>query len=168
MKMRDAILPEYDHEMALTRRVLERVPDAHLAWQPHAKSMSLGRLATHLAELPAFGGSIFAGSSLDLAPKDGGGYKGRVLGANQENLELFDANVAAAREALAAAEDDAMRETWTLKMGDRVLFSLPRIAVVRSMLLNHIIHHRGQMSVYLRLHDVPVPSIYGPSADEMA
>lgn len=167
MKISQTLLPEYDHEMATTRKLLERVPEDRFGWQPHDKSMTLGRLATHLAELPGLGLRITQADSLDLNPPDGsGGYKPTTLGSRQEILDTFDSRVAAAREAIASLEDQEMMKPWSLLNGGRPIFTLPKAAVLRSMLLSHSIHHRGQLSVYLRLNDVPVPSIYGPSADE--
>lgn len=169
MKMSDALLPEFDQEMATTRRVLERVPDDRLAWKPHEKSMSLGRLASHVAELPIWVDTILKQEAFDMAdPRDGGAYTPNDLGSNREILELFDSLVRRARATIEAAEDRIYPQPWTLKSGDHVIFTMPRAAVLRMMVYSHIIHHRGQLSVYLRLNDVPVPSIYGPSADEGA
>jgi uncharacterized damage-inducible protein DinB len=141
MTMSQALLPEFDNEMKMTRKALERVPDDKFDWKPHAKSMALGRLAGHLAELVSFGSA--------------------------EVLEAFDKNVAATHEVIAGATDDHLRRPWQLIYGGKKLFEAPKIAALRGMALNHIIHHRGQLTVYLRLNDVAVPSIYGPSADEM-
>lgn len=163
MKMSDALLPEFDHEMATTRRVLERVPDDRLGWKPHDKSMSMGRLASHVAELPVWVDTILNQDGFDMAaPRD----KPRDLASSREIVELFDSVVGKARTLLAAAEDQTLLQPWSLKNGDHVIFTLPRVGVLRSMVYSHSIHHRGQLSVYLRLNDVPVPSIYGPSADE--
>jgi uncharacterized damage-inducible protein DinB len=163
----EMFLPEFDHEMGTTRRVLERVPDGNMEWRPHAKSMTLGRLASHLAELPAFAERILRHESFDIAPREGAStYKPQSLATRQEILDLFDHNVAAAREIIAGADDAAFGQTWSLRRGDHAIFTLPRAAVVRSMLFSHVIHHRGQLTVYLRLNDVPVPSVYGPTADE--
>lgn len=163
MKMSDALLPEFDHEMATTRRVLERVPDDRLGWKPHEKSMSMGRLASHVAELPVLVDAILNQDGFDMAaPRD----KPRDLASSREIVELFDSVVGKARTLLAAAEDQTLLQPWSLKNGDHVIFTLPRVGVLRSMVYSHSIHHRGQLSVYLRLNDVPVPSIYGPSADE--
>lgn len=163
MTLAEMLIPEYDHEMATTRRVLERVPEGKFDWKPHDKSMSLGRLATHLAELPALSQLILKRPSFDITTP----RQSAQVTTRQEILDLFDKNVAATRSDLAATDDAAMMEKWTLQRGEQTVFSLPRAAVVRSMIFSHTIHHRGQLSVYLRLNDVPVPSIYGPSADEM-
>jgi uncharacterized damage-inducible protein DinB len=163
MSLSSSFLGELDHEMANTRRTLERVPTGKLAWQPHAKSMTLGRLASHIAELPIWATRAIRSTEYDFAA---GGRVRLDLGSTQEIVEAFDKNVAEAREAVAGASDEALREKWTLRRGDQVVFAMPRIAVLRSMVLNHIIHHRGQLTVYLRLNEAPVPALYGPSADE--
>lgn len=166
MKLSQTLLPEFDQEMATTRKLLARVPDDRAGWKPHDKSMSLGRLATHVAELAGWGPTILGQESLDLAPPGGGGYQPRTLESGREIVELFDANVPKTRAAIESAEDAELMQPWTLLKGGEVIFKLPRIAVLRTLLFSHVIHHRGQLSVYLRLNDVPVPSIYGPSADE--
>jgi uncharacterized damage-inducible protein DinB len=165
MRLSETLLPELKQEMATTRRLLERVPDDRLGWKPHDKSMSLGRLATHVAELPGFAAMILTGESFDLAARPANSTP-NVLGGHQEILDLFDSNVRNGHALLESAENEALMQPWTLRKGDQVAFSLPRVAALRAMILNHIIHHRGQLSVYLRLNDVPVPSVYGPSADE--
>lgn len=166
MSMRQALLPEFDHEMATTRRVLERVPDDRLSWQPHPRSMTMGRLASHVAELPGWANSILEDDEFDFAPPEGPAPKAANLPSRQEILDLFDANVAKTRARLEQAEDDRMLQPWTLRKGEQVIFSMPRAVTWRSFVMSHLIHHRGQLSVYLRLNDQPVPSIYGPSADE--
>jgi uncharacterized damage-inducible protein DinB len=163
MAIRDALLPEFDHEMGTTRRLLERVPDETLTWKPHARSMTLGRLATHLAELPGWARTVIRDDFFDIKP---GEYTPTSLGARAEILALFDQNVSAARALIASMGDGEMMATWTLRSDGRDVFTLPKAAALRSFLMNHLIHHRGQLSVFLRLQDVPVPPIYGPSADE--
>ncbi|MEQ1947073.1 MAG: DinB family protein [Bryobacteraceae bacterium] len=162
MPISAALLPEFDHEMATTRRCLERVPDDKFAWKPHDRSMELGRLASHLAEMPTWAVAAFAKDTLDLATE----YSPFHAKSNAEVLAAFDRNVAAARVAIAAATDDAYMTNWSLVNGSTVMLTMPKIVVVRSFVLNHVLHHRGQLSVYLRMNDIPVPSIYGPSADE--
>src|SRR5262252_8081175 len=162
MALKDVLLAEYDHEMGVTRRLLERVPDAQLSWKPHDKSMSLGALATHIASLPEWGGLILNEAAFDL----GGGPPSVVpCGSRTEILERFDQ--ASSRTRAAIDKTDAeLTARWTLTRGDHEMFSLPRATAFLSFVLNHVIHHRGQLSVYLRLNNVPVPAIYGPSADE--
>lgn len=150
-------------ELATTRRVLERVPDGQSDWRPHEKSMTLGRLATHLAELPATAGVILGSDERDIAAT---GYTPRVLQTTVERLALFDENAAAMQQAIAAADWPAVERTWTLRAGDRILARGPKSALLRTIVLSHMIHHRAQLGVYLRLLGVPVPSVYGPSADE--
>lgn len=166
MALIHALLPEFDHEMANTRKTLERVPEDKFGWKPHEKSTSMGGLAVHLAQLPSLGERALTVDSLDVNPPDGNGYKPPEVNTRQELLALFDKNVASARAAIARASDEQLLQTWSLLNGGKVIFSLPRVGVLRSFLMNHSIHHRAQLGVYLRLNDVPVPSIYGPSADE--
>jgi uncharacterized damage-inducible protein DinB len=166
MPMSAALLPEFDHEMATTRRTLERVPADKLGWKPHEKSMTLGRLATHIAEMPGWAMPTLNRESLDLAPPGAPPYQPVSKDTVADIVAYFDENVAAARAAIAAASDESLMQSWSLLMGGNAVFTMPRIAVLRSMIVNHVIHHRGQLSVYLRLNDAPVPSIYGPSADE--
>jgi uncharacterized damage-inducible protein DinB len=163
MSISATLLPEFDMEMANTRRTLQRVPTDKFGWQPHAKSFTMGKLATHLATLPTWTGVTLATSGLDLSLP----FDQPKPATTEEVLEVFDKNVAEARAALAGAADDVFFQSWTLKNGEHVIFTLPKVAVLRGFVVNHMIHHRGQMTVYLRLNDIPVPSIYGPSADEM-
>lgn len=162
MPIVDALLPEFDHEMTTTRKVLERVPDERLTWKPHAKSMSIGALATHLSNIPWWGEVTLAQSEFDT-----GTVPAQPEPASRtELLERFDRHVAAARTTLVGRSDAELMAPWTLKHNGQTIFSMPKAAVWRSFVLSHLVHHRGQMSVYLRLLDLPVPSIYGPSADE--
>ena len=165
MALRDALLPEFDHEMATTRRLLERVPDTELGWKPHERSMTLGRLAAHIANLPYWCSVTLETTvfELDSLPSD----SQRPLADSAVGLvREFDGKVAAARAKLAAALDAELLTPWTLKKSGQEMFTMPRISALRSFVMNHIIHHRGQLSVYLRLKNVPLPSIYGPTADE--
>ena len=165
MPIAQSMLPEFDHEMATTRSLLERVPEDKADWKPHTKSMTLGRLALHLAELPTWGTMAITETEFNLNPPGGLNYPRPTFESTAQLLGIFDENVRTARAALAAISDEELMVSWTLKHGEESLFSMPRVAVLRSMTMNHIIHHRGQLSVYLRLNDVPLPSIYGPSAD---
>jgi uncharacterized damage-inducible protein DinB len=168
MPMSQALLPEFDHEMANTRKAIERVPEDKYGWKPHEKSMSMGRLATHLAELPGLVPNVLQTESFDFAPPGAPPRQPKTAASRAELLEMFDKNVATARAAIAEAADSQLVVVWTLLIGGQTLFSLPRIAVLRGMVMNHVIHHRGQLAVYLRLNDVPVPALYGPSADEQS
>jgi uncharacterized damage-inducible protein DinB len=164
MAIKEALLPEYDHEMAVTRKVLERIPLAEAMWKPHVKSMSLGELATHIVEIPGWAGTIVNQPSLDMA--GGEGTTRPTYSSTDQMLKAFDENVAKARAAIESKSDAEMMSPWELKRAGKIMFTIPKVAVLRSFLLNHLIHHRGQCSVYIRIKDVPVPSIYGPSADE--
>lgn len=166
MGLSEALLPEFDHEMANTRKTLERVPEDKFAWKPHEKSMTLARLATHLAEIPGWTTFAIEKDALDIAPPGAPPYQPPKPSARQEILDMFDKNVAAARAALAGAKDDHLVKPWTLLAGGKTIFTLPRIAVLRSVVMSHSIHHRAQLGVYLRLNNVPLPALYGPSADE--
>ncbi|HYX54493.1 MAG TPA: DinB family protein [Candidatus Limnocylindrales bacterium] len=161
-RISQSLLPEFDHEMQTTRRTLERVPEDKLGWKPHERSMTLGGLATHLATINHWTQAVFSMDSFDVAAAP----PTQEIKSRDQLLKTFDENVAAARQALSGASDTDMLKPWSLVAGGKTMFTLPRVAVVRSFLLNHGIHHRGQLSVYLRLNNVPVPSIYGPSADE--
>jgi uncharacterized damage-inducible protein DinB len=164
MPIVDALLPEFDHEMTTTRKVLERVPEDRFQWKPHAKSMALGDLATHVANIAWWGEVTLNSSEFDLA----GGGRAPAVKSRAELLTLFDKNTAATRALLAGKSDAELMAPWSLKNGKQTFFTMPKAVVWRSFVMNHIVHHRGQLSVYLRLNDVPVPAMYGPSADEQA
>ncbi len=157
-----SILPEFDHEMENTRKSLERVPEDKLSFKPHAKSMTLGALATHLATINHWADAILGLDSFDVSTVP----PNPELKSRAEVLAAFDKNTATARKAIADATDAHLLKPWTLTAGSNTILTMPRLGVVRSFLLNHTIHHRAQLGVYLRLNGVPVPSIYGPSADE--
>jgi uncharacterized damage-inducible protein DinB len=166
MPLSEALVQEFDYEMAITRKFLERVPESKLAWQPHTKSMPMGRLAGHLAELSAWGTLTLENDSFDLQPPGAPPYKPFDPASRQEILDLFDQNVSNSHQALTAASDEQLQAPWSLLMTGNSVFTMPRAAVLRTMVLNHCIHHRAQLGVYLRLNDIAVPSTYGPSADE--
>ena len=166
MTLSATLLPEFDHEMASLRKVLERLPDEKLSWKPHAKSMSLGGLATHLSNLPTWGSRLVETNDFDVAPPGKPPPRMTELRSRAEILAALDTNVAAARKAIAGASDAKLGEPWSLLAGGKKLFTLPRGACLRSMVLSHTIHHRGQLTVYLRILDVPLPGMYGPTADE--
>jgi uncharacterized damage-inducible protein DinB len=165
MAINDSLLPEYDHEMGTTRRLLERVPEADFGWKPHDKSMSLGQLAGHIANIPMWCSTVLDHPVFDLA-SIGEDARPRQPVSKSALLEAFDKQVAAARASLTRRTDPEMLARWTLKQGDHEIFTLPRISAIRSFVMNHTIHHRGQLSVYLRLRNIPLPPIYGPTADE--
>ena len=166
MSISKMILPEFDHEMANTRKTLERVPNDKFAWKPHEKSMPLGQLASHLSTIPSWTKNTFEQDELNLAPAGQEPPRLEEAKSTAELLETFDKHVTTARAALESATDDNWQGKWSLLLGDKTIFTLPRMAVMRGFILSHSIHHRAQLGVYLRLLDVPVPSIYGPSADE--
>ena len=162
MPLIDMLLPQFDREMGTTRRLLQVVPDADLAWSPGGKCRTAGGLAAHLADIPGWTSGIMDGEGYDLADLPEAVPVTSVAGA----LERFDAGTAAGRRALAGRPDDDLAAGWILRSDGREIFSLPRISAVQGLVLNHLIHHRGQLSVYLRLRGVPVPPIYGPTADD--
>jgi uncharacterized damage-inducible protein DinB len=168
MGLADNLLPEFDHEMQTTRRILERVPDGKFDWQPHPKSMRLGRLASHVAELVTWGTMTMKTDELDIAPPGEPPPVAANYATRAEILAAFDANSKAARAAIAGAADPELMRPWSLKHSGRTAFTMPKIAVLRSMVMNHLIHHRAQLGVFLRLNDVELPGSYGPSADESA
>ena len=160
--LKDALLVEYDHETATTRKLLERIPDDRLAFLPHARSMTLGSLATHLATIPLWADTVLNAFSfyLDAMPA-----RPDAKPTSADILRTFDETSSKARSWMDRTDAELVAP-WTLKRGDQDLFTLPRVAAFRTFVLNHLIHHRGQLSVYLRLNDVPIPAMYGPSADE--
>lgn len=164
MSIAEAVLPEFDHEMAQTRRALERVPAAKFDWKAHPKSWCIGQLALHLANVPSWFATMMTTDELDFASFPPPKYE--TPASIDDVLAKFDTNVAAARAALASGTDERMHGSWTGRTGDKVHFTRTRAQLLRSFVLSHMIHHRGQLTVYLRLLDVPVPSLYGPSADE--
>ena len=166
MTIAQSLLGEFDHEMENTRRVLERVPLDRADWKPHPKSFSLGILAIHTAELAQWAAATINQSELDFSPEDGQKVVRATADTSEELMALFERNRAEGRTALEGASDATMMQPWTLKNAGQVIFSMPRIAVLRGFVMNHLIHHRGQLTVYLRLNDVALPGLYGPTADE--
>lgn len=156
------LLPEFEEEMKNTRRLLECVPDGKFAYQPHPKSMTLARLASHVAEMPSWTSFTLDQEVLDLQPD----FKPEIATSRAELLEKFDKGVAEARQKIAAATDDDWAKIWTFKYAGKTVMSMPRSAVMRSSIMNHLIHHRAQLGVFLRLNNVEIPGMYGPSADE--
>jgi uncharacterized damage-inducible protein DinB len=162
MNMIDALLAEMDQEANATRRVLERVPQAQLTWRPHHKSMSLGQLALHVATIP---GLVAGLAAVDTVPEPPS-FRQPEASTSAELIPALDASLAQARALLGGMDDGRLTATWRLMHGDAELMAMPRVAVIRSIMLNHWYHHRGQLLVYLRMHNVPLPSVYGPTADE--
>lgn len=168
MSISQSLLGEMDHERAGTRQVLERVPEGRMEWRPHPKSMTLGRLAAHVSDLAGWGLHTMESEEIDIAPVGGPAYTPVEFKTVRELLANFDDKNSRLRALIEKAPDSAYMVPWSLKMGGRVIFTMPRIAALRSTFFNHTIHHRAQLTVYLRLNDVPVPSLYGPTADENA
>ncbi len=167
MALRDALLPEYDNEMNNTRKVLERVPEDKFGWKPHEKSGTMAWLAGHVASLGQWATITLTTEELDFAPRDGSEQKpGAPPASRKELLDLFQQHSTKGREAIANASDADLMKPWKLLKGGETIFTMPKIAVLRGFVMNHMIHHRGQLTVYLRLTDTPVPALYGPSADE--
>ena len=166
MRIADALLPEFDQEMANTRKCLERIPDNKFSYKPHPKSFDMGSLAVHMATVCDWGVITLQSENFDYAPVGGEPYKPPIAKTNADLLAMFDKGTTEFRAALAAADDAALMKPWSLLAGGKTIFTLPRVAVVRTMIFNHLVHHRGQLTVYLRLNDVPVPGVYGPSADD--
>jgi uncharacterized damage-inducible protein DinB len=164
MPIAESLLPEFDHEMAKTRRTLERVPAASFGFKPHETSRCLGDLAVHLTMIPRWLAMLMDADETDFAQSPPPPYEEPANAAAV--LEKFDSALAAGRASLARASDEHMLNTWTGRIGDRVLFTVPRLALVRGFILGHMIHHRGQLTVYYRMLGVPVPALFGASADE--
>jgi uncharacterized damage-inducible protein DinB len=164
MSIAQMLLPEFDQEMANTRKMLERVPDGKFDFKPHAKSMTLGRLAAHTCEIPSYASATLRFDHMDFTGEE----KQFSPTTRKEILDAFDKHVAESREMLSKATDEELMKTWTLTYKGNQIFSMPRAAVLRTMVMNHLIHHRSQLGVYLRLNNVEIPGMYGPSADEMS
>ncbi len=158
-----ALLAELKHEASNTRKMIERVPTDHFDWKPHEKSMPLGRLASHIAGIPSWVVNILQADEFDLA---GTGLTSEGKENTDAILKIFDLEFAGAVAALESATEEKMDALWTLRQGDHVIFQLPCKAALRNIAFNHLYHHRGQLSVYLRLLNVPLPGMYGPTADE--
>ncbi|MEO6865103.1 MAG: DinB family protein [Gemmatimonadaceae bacterium] len=159
----DILYTDLENELRTTRRMLERFPAGNNDWRPHEKSMTLGRLAAHVAELPQFGTMIVTTDGMDFATS---GYKPTICDTSEELLAVFDEKVKALRLALGAADSSTLASTWTLRNGEQVFFTRPKGELVRHMMINHLVHHRAQLGVYYRMLGVALPRSYGPSADE--
>lgn len=167
MTIGQTMLGEFEQEMENTRKVLERVPDDKWNWKPHEKSGTVGWLAGHIANLPGWAAMTIQTTELDYAPVNGPSYQPPKITNRKELLAEFEKNVADTRAALGSVSDQDITKGWTLLAGGKTIFTMPRVACIRSVVLNHLIHHRAQLTVYFRLLDVAVPGLYGPSADEM-
>jgi len=165
MTTRDDLLAEFNREMESTRKHLAAVPDGKFDWKPHPKSFSLGALASHLAEIPLWMTMTLEKDELDLAPAGGPPYKPNVATTKKELLEIFDRNVPPARAALEKLQPENLPKPWSLLMTGKVMMTMPRAAVLRNFILNHNVHHRAQLGLYLRMNEVAVPESYGPTAD---
>lgn len=163
MMLNQPLLNELQHEAAGTRRMLERTPTESFGWKPHEKSMTLGRLASHIADLPTLLYFIVQRDEFNVTGPD---FKRTPANTTEELLSKFEQSLATGVEALQPASDEHLRALWKLKNGEHLIFEMPRIAAVRNMVFNHLVHHRGQLSVYLRLLSIPLPGLYGPTADE--
>ena len=166
MSISETLLPEFDQEMANTRKLLACVPEQVPDYKPHPKSMALQRLAGHVAELPTWATNTIRQTTLDLTPAAIGAYKPFLPASRAELVEKFDANVTDARAAIEGASDEDLRVIWSLIFKGNTVLQMPRAAVLRTVVMNHLIHHRAQLGVYLRLLDISIPGMYGPSADE--
>jgi uncharacterized damage-inducible protein DinB len=166
MSLAQSILPEFDQEMAGTRKTLERIPDDKLNWKAHPKSNTIGWVGSHLVEIPGWVEGTLTQPDWDVNPPGGEPYRTPVLKSRQAMLEAFDANVAAARKAIEKTSDAEFHKEWSLLDAGQPIVTMPRIGVIRSFVLNHTVHHRAILCVYLRLNDIPVPGLYGPSGDE--
>lgn len=162
-RLATAFLGELENEARVTRTVLERVPADKFDWKPHEKSMTMGRLAVHCAEMFGWTKETLKQDELDFAKMENKPFEPKTT---QELLAYFDDLIAKAKIVLNETSDETFMTDWTMRNGDQVYMTMPKVAVMRTFVMNHIVHHRGQLSVYLRLNDIPVPSIYGPSADE--
>jgi uncharacterized damage-inducible protein DinB len=165
MSIAESLLPEFDREMGLTRQLLERVPNEKASWKPHPKSFSLGDLSRHIANLPTWAVSTMKQTEFDINPPGGPSFSPVQFESMAATLKALDDNVRTTRGVIAGATDGEMMVMWTFKNGGKTVFSMPRVAVLRSFVMNHMIHHRGQLTVYLRELDVPLPQMYGPTAD---
>jgi uncharacterized damage-inducible protein DinB len=166
MTIGQMMLGEFDQEMQNTRKTLERCPDDKWNWKPHEKSGTVGWLAGHIATMPGWTAVTLTTDQLDYAPVDGPAYQPPKTDNRKELLAVFDKNVAEARAALSTVSDQEMLKPWKLLAGGKEIFTMPRVACLRGMIFNHVIHHRAQLTVYFRLLGIPVPALYGPSADE--
>lgn len=165
MKLIDALLAEFQYESQLTRNMLERLPDGKFDYKPHEKSMTMGQLANHIGDIPNYVAGTLDVDVLDFADSD---YKIPTIATKDELVKAYDENVAKAVESFKRHGDDELLKEWTMKDGDKVYMKMPKAQVLRGFVLNHNVHHRAQLQVYMRMNDIPLPSVYGPTADEQA
>lgn len=166
MTLSEMLLPEFDQEMVNTRKVLERVPTDKFGWKPDEKSGTMGWLASHVSTLPWFATSTITTESFDFAPEGKPTYRPEIAESTEKLLAQLDQKAAEARAAIAGASDEHLAKDWSLLANGHVLFTLPRYTVIRTFMMNHLIHHRGQLTMYMRQNKIPLPGLYGPSADE--
>jgi uncharacterized damage-inducible protein DinB len=166
MQISELLLPEFDQEMASTRKVLERIPNDKLDWKATPKSNTIGWVGSHLVEIPFWVEGTLSGDSWDIQPPGGEPYRTPMLTSKEQMLAEFDKHVAGARAAIAKTSDEEFFKEWSLLMEGKPLFTMPRYTVIRSFVINHTVHHRAFLLSYLRLNEVPIPGMYGPSADE--
>jgi uncharacterized damage-inducible protein DinB len=168
MSIAEKLLPEFDSEFASTRKILALVPDDKLTWKPHEKSMALGRLAWHVSDFPSWCAETLKKDFLEFSPEDGPKMANEWKDKTREKiLERFDADIKVAREALSSTSDEKWPQPWKMLWGGQAVIDEPRRDVYRRVVMNHMVHHRAQLGVYLRLNGIPIPGVYGPSADEM-
>jgi len=168
MNIAELLLPEFSEEMTNTRKVLERIPDDKLDWKAHPKSNTIGWVGAHLAEIPGWLAPTIEQESWDIHPVGGEPYRTPTFGSSREILASFDANVAAAQKVLPTATNESLMKSWSLLMQGKPIFTMTRYSCIRSFMINHTVHHRAFLCSYLRLNDIPVPGMYGPSGDENA
>jgi uncharacterized damage-inducible protein DinB len=161
--VKQAMMNELKHEGSLTKKLLERVPFDQFGWKPHERSMSLERLTVHIAEIPRWSSRILTATEFDFTKAN---YKAPEVNSTEELVQLSETNIQNALNDFAAVKDEDLMIPWTFRRGEHVIFTMPRVAAIRTLAMNHLLHHRGQLSVYLRLLNIPIPGMYGPSADE--
>lgn len=166
MTIGQGMAQELKHSAVSARKVLERIPEDKFSWTPHEKSMTFQKLASHVAESLSWTKYTLETSEMDVAPPDGPAYEPYVAHSSKELLDAFDKNLAEAIQALEGVSDETLMETWTMKKAGEVMFAMPKLVVMRSFILDHLVHHRAQLGLYLRLNNIPVPALLGPSADE--
>jgi len=166
MNIAQSMLMEFDHEMAQTRKTLERVPDNLFGWRPHEKSFTMGELASHIQSIVEWGVDVLIKDSYDVRPEDVEAHKAKAPKTQADLVASFDTHRENLRATLEKTSDESFMKPWSFSVSGKNVFTLPRVAIMRGMIMNHLIHHRGQLTMYFRLNNIPVPALYGPSADE--